>query len=96
MNELGATIDELWEIIQERANASVDESYTARLTQGELDVLLKKIGEEATEVVMAAKDSDTPHLRYEAVDLLYHLLVLCARFELRPEELDAEIRVRFK
>ena len=93
---LGATIDELWSIIDQRRGASPEESYTARLLTGAEDSLLKKIGEEACEVVMAAKDDDHDHLRYEAIDLLYHLLVTCARFELSPDELAAEIRGRFK
>lgn len=93
---LGATIDELWDIIDQRRAASATESYTARLLTGPEDSLLKKIGEEATEVVMAAKDDDGEHLRYEAIDLLYHLLVTCARYDLSAGELAAEIRGRFK
>ena len=97
---LGTTIDELTSIIENRRDADLSQSYTARLLNGDMDALLKKIGEEATEVVMAAKDAskdaDTAHLRYEAVDLLYHLLVTCARFNLSPGELAIEIRGRFK
>jgi phosphoribosyl-ATP pyrophosphohydrolase len=93
---LGATIDELWAVIEGRRGANTDESYTACLLTGDADQLLKKIGEEACEVVMAAKDDDHDHLRYEVVDLLYHTLVTCARYELSPDELAAEIRGRFK
>jgi len=93
---LGATIDELWDIIEKRQGADLSDSYTARLLTGDEDALLKKIGEEATEVVMAAKDDDRVHLRYEAIDLLYHLLVLCARFDIAPDELADEIQGRFK
>ncbi|MCL2324111.1 MAG: phosphoribosyl-ATP diphosphatase [Actinomycetia bacterium] len=93
---LGATIDELWAVIEGRRAAKADASYTARLLTGDEDQLLKKVGEEATEVVMAAKDHDHDHLRYEVVDLLYHTLVTCARYELSAEELAAEIRGRFK
>ncbi|MCL2332493.1 MAG: phosphoribosyl-ATP diphosphatase [Actinomycetia bacterium] len=93
---LGATIDELWGIIQGRRDASPDESYTVRLLTGDEDQLLKKVGEEATEVVMAAKDHDCDHLRYEVVDLLYHTLVVCARAGLEADEIAAEIRGRFK
>ncbi|MCL2655471.1 MAG: phosphoribosyl-ATP diphosphatase [Coriobacteriia bacterium] len=93
---LGTTIDELWAVIEGRRTASIDDSYTARLLTGEEDRLLKKVGEEATEVVMAAKDGDHDHLRYEVVDLLYHTLVTCARYDLSADELAAEIRGRFK
>ncbi|MCL2403199.1 MAG: phosphoribosyl-ATP diphosphatase [Coriobacteriia bacterium] len=99
VNTLGSTIDELTSIIAERANADSDKSYTAKLLQGDLDYLLKKIGEEATEVVMAAKDIDggasNDQLRYEVVDLLYHLLVACERLGVSPDDLVAEIRGRF-
>ena len=92
---LGSTIDELTNIIARRSSADPNDSYTARLYQGELDDLLKKVGEEATEVVMAAKDLDSNHLRYEAVDLIYHLLVACERLGVSPEDLAIEIRGRF-
>jgi len=96
---LGTTIDELMDIIDKRSSADPEDSYTARLVHGELDDLLKKIGEEATEVVMAAKDADSgsnsDHLRYEAVDLLYHLLVACERLGVSADDLSAEIRGRF-
>ena len=93
---LGTTIDELWDIIEDRRYASPDESYTARLMTGPTDQILKKFGEEATEVVMAAKDRDHEHLCYEVVDLLYHLLVGCVRAGLYPDEIAAEMRGRFK
>jgi len=92
---LGSTIDELTNIIARRSGADPEESYTAKLFQGDLDYLLKKIGEESTEVIMAAKDLDSNHLRYEAVDLLYHLLVTCERLGVSPEDLALEIRGRF-
>jgi len=92
---LGTTIDELTSIIKKRSTVNPDESYTARLIQGDLDKLLKKIGEEATEVVMAAKDGDSNQLRYEVVDLLYHLLVTCERLGVSPDDFASEIRGRF-
>ncbi len=93
---LGQAIDELWDVIDERSVADPAESYTARLMAGHVDYILKKLAEEACEVVMAAKDHDHEHLRYEVVDLLYHLLVGCYRADLSSEELAAEIRGRFK
>jgi len=93
---LGSVVDELTDIIAKRAVADPQDSYTAKLLHGDLDYLLKKIGEEATEVVMAAKDSDPAHVCYEAVDLLYHLLVATERLGVSPDELALEIKGRFK
>ncbi|MCL2680160.1 MAG: phosphoribosyl-ATP diphosphatase [Coriobacteriia bacterium] len=92
---LGITLDELMDIIKQRSRSAPDSSYTAAMLAGDVDALLKKIGEEATEVVMAAKDEDRAQLCYEAVDLLYHLLVTCERFEVTADDLAAEIRGRF-
>jgi phosphoribosyl-ATP pyrophosphohydrolase len=94
--DLGATLAELTRVIHERAEANPASSYTARLLQGELDELLKKVGEEATELVLAAKDDDHDHIRYEAADLLYHLLVACERLGVSPEELAGELNARMK
>ena len=58
------------------------------------DKLLKKIGEEATEVVMAAKDADSKQLRYEIGDLIYHLLVVMVREGLTLDDLAAELAER--
>lgn len=95
-NLFGNVVGRLWETIEERRQADPEESYTARLLSGPEDSLLKKIGEEATEVVMAAKDHDHVQLRYEAGDLLYHLLVVMARHGLTPDDLAQELSSRFK
>jgi len=91
---LAQTLQALTQIIHERASADPAESYTARLLKGELDQLLKKIGEESTELVMAVKDNDHDHIRYEAADLLYHLLVVLERAGVSPEELAGELDAR--
>jgi phosphoribosyl-ATP pyrophosphohydrolase len=91
---LGSVVDELWEVIESRRGASAEESYTARLLTGPEDGLLKKIAEEAGEVLMAAKDGDKKHLLYEAGDLVYHLLVVMARWDLTPDDLAAELASR--
>ena len=71
-----------------------DRSYTARLLAGEEDSLLKKIVEEAGEVVMACKDDDHEHIRYEAGDLIYHLLVVLERYGVGLDELAGELDAR--
>lgn len=93
---LGPVIESLWETIEQRRSADPESSYTARLLGGPEDKLLKKVGEEATEVVMAAKDGDVTQLRYEAADLTYHLLVVLSRWGLTPDDLAEELASRFK
>ena len=73
---------------------SPETSYTARLLKGKEDSLLKKLTEEATEVVMACKDNDHDHIRYEAGDLIYHLLVVLERYGVTTEELAGELDAR--
>jgi phosphoribosyl-ATP pyrophosphohydrolase len=93
---LGDVLDRLWATIEARRSADPQESYTARLLTGPEDALLKKIAEEAGEVIMASKDADAAHLRYEAADLTYHLLVVLARWGVTPADLAEELASRFK
>jgi len=94
--DLGEVVDALWATIESRREADPSSSYTARLLTEHEDKLLKKIAEESGEVVMAAKDADADHLRYEAADLVYHLLVVLARWGLKPQDLADELAMRFK
>ncbi|MDR3052428.1 MAG: phosphoribosyl-ATP diphosphatase [Coriobacteriales bacterium] len=94
--DLGETLARLTQTIRQRRTATPDASYTARLLTHNEDELLKKIGEEATELVLAVKDHDHDHIRYEAGDLLYHLLVLLERTGISPEELAGELDARMK
>ena len=70
------TLEELYAIIKERKETPKEGSYTNYLFDKGLDKILKKVGEEATEVVIAAKNEDSRELVYETADVLYHLLVL--------------------
>ena len=72
------TLNELYEIIKNRKAQPKEGSYTNYLFDKGLDKILKKVGEEATEVVIAAKNEDPQELIYETADVLYHLLVLLA------------------
>lgn len=104
-SHLGNTLDALEKTIQARKDTR-SESYTHSLLAGNLDTLLKKVSEEAVECALAAKDATCAsaeherlsinHLRYEAGDLLYHLLVLCARFNISNNDLAAELNSRMK
>ena len=70
------TLEELYAIIKGRKETPKEGSYTNYLFDRGLDKILKKVGEEATEVVIAAKNEDPQELVYETADVLYHLLVL--------------------
>ncbi|MGI6590302.1 MAG: phosphoribosyl-ATP diphosphatase [Eggerthellaceae bacterium] len=94
-SQIGATLDALYATIEQRRTAG-DESYTHRLLTGNLDDPLKKVMEEAGEVALAAKDGEPDHLRYEAADVLYHLLVVLARFNIGIDEFAAELNNRMR
>ena len=85
----------LAEIIEARKAGDPDKSYVARLFHKGTDAILKKIGEEATETVMAAKDGDAQKLVYEVADLWFHSLVLLAHQGLGPDQVLAELQRRF-
>jgi len=84
---LGATV-------AARRGADPDRSYVARLFARGEDAILKKIGEEATETVMAAKDGDPARIVGECADLWFHTLVLLAHYNLTPADVLAELARR--
>lgn len=92
--DIGATLESLWNVIQARRDGDPETSYTARLLQSGQDRVLKKVAEEACEVALACKDQDHDHIRYEAADLLYHLLVALAYHGVTIEELAGELDAR--
>ena len=71
-----------------------ESSYSARLLAKGPDAFLKKIGEEATELVMAAKDESREKIIYETADLWFHSLVALAHFGIRPEDILNELARR--
>lgn len=81
-------------IEQRRAAGDASASYVVKLQAKGLDAMLKKVGEEATEFVMAAKDGDRDKLVYEAADLWFHTMLALADFGLRPEAVLAELARR--
>ena len=88
-------LQQLAEILEQRKTAEADSSYVASLYHKGLDAILKKIGEEATETVMAAKDGDKEKLVYEVADLWFHTLVLLAQEDLKPDDVLQELARRF-
>jgi phosphoribosyl-ATP pyrophosphohydrolase/phosphoribosyl-AMP cyclohydrolase len=87
-------LEELARVVAERASADVGESYTARLLAKGPDQVLKKIGEEATEVVLAARVQSEERLAEETADLLYHLLVALHQRGLPLVRVMGELRKR--
>ena len=88
-------LQQLAEILEQRKTAEADSSYVASLYHKGLDAILKKVGEEATETVMAAKDGDKEKLVYEVADLWFHTLVLLANEDLKPDDVLQELARRF-
>jgi len=91
---VGEVLPDLYAVLESRKAEMPETSYTAKLLLGHEDKLLKKIGEEATEVVMAAKDGSHDQLRYEIADLMYHLMVVMVRYDLTLDELAEELASR--
>ena len=83
------------EVLEARKNADPDSSYVAKLYGKGLDAILKKVGEEATETILAAKDGDKDHLVYETADLWFHTLVMLAQQGLGPDAVLNELARRF-
>jgi len=81
-------------VAQRRAEGDPDKSYVAKLFAKGLDQILKKVGEEATEVVIAAKDGAPDKLVYEVADLWFHSIVALAALDVRPERVLAELARR--
>ena len=82
-------------VLEARKASDPDSSYVARLYDKGLDAILKKIGEEATEIVMAAKDGDSQKIICETADLWFHSMVLLAQQGLGPEDVLNELDRRF-
>lgn len=81
-------------LVAERARAGADTSYTARLLEGGLPLIARKLGEEAVEVVVAALTGDRDALIGEAADLLYHLAVLLRAAGIPVADIAAELARR--
>ena len=88
------TLARLAGVIASRRGADPDKSYVARLFSKGTDAILKKVGEEATEVVMAGKDGQAERIVGEMADLWFHCLVALSHFGLQPGAVLAELRRR--
>jgi phosphoribosyl-ATP pyrophosphohydrolase len=93
-----AVLDELFATIEQRKRDLPEDSYTTSLfthEKGE-NAVLEKLGEEATEIILAAKDDDQAELAHESADFVYHLLVLLAMNDMTIDDLRAELASRFQ
>jgi phosphoribosyl-ATP pyrophosphohydrolase len=88
------TLARLAEVIDSRRTGDPQKSYVARLFSKGGDAILKKIGEEATETVMAGKEGDRRKIVYEVADLWFHSMLLLAQFGLKPSDVLAELERR--
>ena len=86
---------QLAKVLEERKGADPGSSYVAGLYAKGLDSILKKVGEEAVETVIAAKGGDQRQLVYETADLWFHTLVLLAHQGLKPDDVLEELQRRF-
>jgi len=96
MTDEDQILDELFAVIERRKETLPEDSYTASLfthEKGE-DAVLEKLGEETTELILAAKNGDDRELAGEAADVVYHMLVLLSMNEMGPEQLRAELAAR--
>lgn len=89
------TLDQLAAVLEARKGASPDSSYVASLYAKGIDSILKKVGEEATETVIAAKGEDLNAVIYETADLWFHTLVMLKHLGLEHEQVLAELDRRF-
>ena len=87
-------LDRIAASIEERKDGDPEKSYVAKLFSKGDDAMLKKIGEEATEVVLAAKGDDRLHLVREVTDLWFHCMIVLARHGLGPDDVLAEMKRR--
>jgi phosphoribosyl-ATP pyrophosphohydrolase len=90
------TIDELFAIICDRRDNPIPGSYTASLFAAGEDEMIKKVGEEAIEVVLAAKGQGEERITEEVADLTFHVLVLLAAKGLKPDDIRMELEKRHR
>lgn len=95
MSQQDHILDALYRVVQERKANPSENSYTASLMRKGLDAVLKKVGEESTELVIAGKGGATEEIVFETADLFFHVLVLLGYHDIAPERVYDELRRRF-
>lgn len=89
------TLEKLAEVIEARKTAAADTSYVAGLFEKGMNTILKKVGEESVETIIAAKEDDDSQLVYETADLWFHTLVMLSARGLGPGDVLKELERRF-
>ena len=89
------TLEKLAEVIEARKTAAADTSYVAGLFEKGMNTILKKVGEESAETIIAAKEDDDSQLVYETADLWFHTLVMLSARGLGPGDVLKELERRF-
>ncbi len=89
-------INDLYKIIQDRRQKMPKDSYVASLFRLGEDRIIQKVGEETTEVVIVAKNKDKKRMISEVADLLFHLLILLAAFDITLPDIEKELEYRNK
>ena len=87
-------LNRLADMLESRKSADADSSYVAKLYAKGMDSILKKVGEEATETVIAAKGGKREEIIYETADLWFHTLVMLAKADIKPQEVLDELARR--
>ena len=88
------TLARLAEVLESRKSADPQSSYVAKLYAKGMDSILKKVGEEAADTIIAAKDGDKQKIVYETADLWFHTLVMLAHAGLHPDDILNELARR--
>jgi len=94
-NDYTTILNDLSQILEDRKSTDPQTSYVASLYDRGLDVILKKVGEEASETIIAAKNDDANALLYEVADLWFHTMVLLAHKNLTADDVLKELNRRF-
>ena len=92
---MSSVLEQLETVLEQRKSAKADTSYVASLHAKGLDAILKKIGEEATETVLAAKNGDAEHIVYETADLWFHSMVMLSHMGISHQQVLDELQRRF-
>lgn len=88
------TLEELYKIIEDRKKEMPKNSYVASLFKKGADKIIQKVGEESTEVIVAAKNQSKKRIISEVADLIFHLLVMMSLFKIKPSDVLKELNKR--
>ena len=94
MSQIGEIMDELFEVIKDRQANPKEGSYTNYLFDKGVDKICKKIGEEASEVIIASKNRNSEEVTYEVADLFYHVCVLLVEQDITLDDIYIELKNR--